>query len=109
LCQDYSQFTSRGAELIALGPDGPNAFKRYWAENAIPFTGCADIKSKVSDRFYQEVNLWKLGRMPAIFVIDRQGKVRFAHYGDSMSDIPSNETVLAVLDQVIAESLTFPG
>lgn len=59
--------------------------------------------SKVADQFYQEVNLWKLGRLPAIFVIDRQGKVRYAHYGDSMADIPANETVLAVLDQIINE------
>lgn len=103
MCQDYSQFTDRGAEVIALGPDGPNAFKRYWSENAIPFPGCPDIKSKVADQFYQEVNLWKLGRMPAIFVIDRQGKVRYAHYGDSMSDIPSNETVLSVLDGITKE------
>lgn len=103
MCQDYSQFTARGAEIIALGPDGPNAFKRYWSENTIPFTGCPDIKSKVADTFYQEVSLWKLGRMPAIFVIDRQGKVRFAHYGDSMSDIPTNATVLAVLDEIIKE------
>ncbi len=89
--------------MIAIGPDGPNAFKRFWSENSIPFIGCPDIKSKVADQFYQEVNLWKLGRMPAIFVIDRQGKVRFAHYGDSMSDIPANETVLAVLDEVNKE------
>lgn len=89
--------------MIAIGPDGPNAFRRYWGENAIPFIGCPDIKSKVADQFYQEVNLWKLGRLPAIFVIDRQGKVRYAHYGDSMADIPANETVLAVLDQIINE------
>ncbi len=103
MCQDYDQFSARGVEIIAIGPDGPNAFKRYWSENAIPFTGCADIKSKVADTFYQEVNLWKLGRMPAIFVIDREGQVRYAHYGDSMSDIPTSATVLAVLDEVIKE------
>jgi len=100
LRQDYTQFTTRGAEVIAIGPDGPNAFKRFWAENDMPFIGCADIKSRAAERFFQEVSLWKLGRMPAIFVIDRQGKIRFSYYGDSMSDIPANETVLAVLDQL---------
>jgi len=85
---------------MALGPDGPNAFKRYWESEQIPFIGLPDIKSKVSDTYYQEVNLFKLGRMPAIFVIDRQGMIRFAHYGDSMKDIPPNQVILDVLDQL---------
>ncbi len=101
--QDYAEFTARGAALIAIGPDGPNAFKRYWQENQIPFTGCPDLRSRVADQYYQEVNLFKLGRMPAIFVIDRQGQVRYSHYGDSMADIPENSAILAVLDQINQE------
>lgn len=101
--QDHDQFTARGAKIVAIGPDGPRAFLKYWTENSLPFTGCPDIGSKVSDRFYQEVNLFKLGRMPALFVIDHQGRIRYSHYGDSMSDIPSNETVLNVLDMLREE------
>jgi len=36
--------------------------------------------------------------MPALFVIDRKGALAFAHYGTSMSDIPSNSEMLKVLD-----------
>jgi peroxiredoxin len=100
LRQDYAQFQSRGAEIIALGPDGPNAFRKFWAENDMPFIGCADIKSKAADKFHQEVNLFKFGRMPAIFVIAPDGTVRYSHFGDSMSDIPSNDTVLQVIDEI---------
>lgn len=64
----------------------------------MPFIGCADIKSKVAETFYQEVNLLKLGRMPAIFVIDQDQTIRFSHYGSSMSDIPENAVVLAAID-----------
>ena len=96
---DYAQFQARGAEIIALGPDGPNAFRKYWAENEMPFIGCADIKSRVADQFHQEVNLFKLGRMPAVFVLDPQGKILYSHHGDSMSDIPANEEIFNVLDQ----------
>lgn len=66
----------------------------------MPFIGCADIRSRVADLYYQEVNLLKLGRMPALFVIDREGIIRYAHYGDSMADIPTNESVLKVLDEL---------
>lgn len=69
----------------------------------MPFIGLPDLRSRVANRYYQEVNLFKFGRMPALFVIDRQGVIRFAHYGDSMQDIPPNELVLEVLDQINAE------
>ncbi len=98
--QDYEQFQARGAAVIALGPDGPAAFRRYWQENDLPFIGCADLRSRVADRYYQEVNLFKLGRMPALFLIDREGSVRYEHYGDSMSDIPDNLSILKLLDQL---------
>jgi peroxiredoxin len=100
LRQDYAEFTRRGVEIIAIGPDGPGAFKRYWQAESIPFPGCADIKNRVADQYYQEVNLFKLGRMPALFVIDQIGLIRYAHYGDSMSDIPTNQEVLEQLDSL---------
>jgi peroxiredoxin Q/BCP len=104
LRQDVDLFEQSGAKILVLGPDGPNAFKRYWEENSMPFIGMADIRSKVADLFYQEVNWLKLGRMPALFVIDRAGMIRYAHYGDSMADIPSNQDVLAVLNELKKEA-----
>lgn len=71
----------------------------------MPFIGVADLRSRVADRYAQEVNLFKLGRMPALFVIDKYGVIRFAHYGDAMSDIPANDTVLAVIDAINDEGL----
>jgi peroxiredoxin Q/BCP len=104
LRQDHSEFVSRGAAIIVVGPDGPNAFRNYWQENDMPFIGAADLRSRVADRYAQEVNLFKLGRMPALFVIDRQGVIRFEHYGDNMQDIPANSTVLDVIDAINLEA-----
>ena len=101
--QDYAEFTARGAEILALGPDGPRAFQRYWEQEQIPFPGMADVHSKVASQYDQEVNLFKMGRMPAIFVIDRQGHIRYRHYGDAMQDIPANQTILDVLDELNRE------
>jgi peroxiredoxin len=103
LRQDYPEFVKRNAEVVAVGPDGPNAFKRYWQTESIPYIGLADIGNKVADQFNQEVNLWKLGRMPAMFVLDRKGIIRYQHYGESMSDIPTDAEILKVLDQLNIE------
>jgi peroxiredoxin len=100
LRQDYSEFTRRGAEIVALGPDGPNAFRRYWEEEHLPFIGCADIKSAVASQYQQEVNWIKMGRMPALLIIDKEGQIRFRQYGESMSDIPENTEVLKILDEM---------
>jgi peroxiredoxin len=100
LRKDYAEFQACNAEIVTLGPEGPMAFSRFWQEQDMPFIGLADIGSKVADLYYQEVNLFKLGRMPAIFIIDLEGYIRYCHYGNSMSDIPENKEVLAVLDEL---------
>lgn len=102
--QEYAEFTRRGAEVIAVGPDGPEEFRRYWADNQIPFVGLADPKHKVANTYGQEVNLLKLGRMPALVVVDADGVIRYRHYASRMSDIPENAEVLGVLDRLVAES-----
>jgi len=103
LRQDYAEFQSRNAEILTMGPDGPNAFRRYWENNQVPFIGMADIKSRVADLYYQKVNIFKLGRMPALFIIDLEGNLRFSHYGDSMANILPNSILLDFLDVLNSE------
>jgi peroxiredoxin Q/BCP len=64
------------------------------------FIGLPDPDYSVLKLYGQEVNLFKLGRMPAQVIIDRDGIARFVHYGKSMSDIPSNKELLALLDSI---------
>ena len=58
--------------------------------------------------YRQVVNLAKLGRLPALMVIDRHGQVRYEHYGSSMSDIPENSLVLGMVDRLNRESKEKP-
>jgi peroxiredoxin Q/BCP len=41
--------------------------------------------------------------MPALLVIDKHGRVRYAHYGHSMSDIPPNLEILDLLETLNSE------
>ena len=100
LRQDYPEFVKRQAQVLVLGPEDANAFATYWREHALPFVGLPDPTASVLKLYGQEVNLFKLGRMPAQVIVDRAGMARFVHYGHSMSDIPENAEVLALLDEL---------
>jgi peroxiredoxin Q/BCP len=77
----YQEFKRRGAEILAVGPDSLPIFRQYWTNENIPFIGLPDPSHSVARMYRQEVNLFKLGRMPLNCVIDAEGYVRFAHYG----------------------------
>lgn len=83
-----------------MAPDGPSVVKTYWTNERIPFPGLSDPQHFVSDTYDQEVSLFKMGRMPALFVVDKRGRVRYEHYGKSMSDIPQNKDLLELLDEI---------
>lgn len=97
---DYAEFTLRQTEILAIGPDGPHAFQHYWKENNIPYVGLPDPKHKIADLYKQQVNLLKLGRLPAAMLLDKTGNLRYQHYGDSMADIPDNKLFLFLLDTI---------
>jgi peroxiredoxin len=103
LRQDYDAFVGRDAEVVAVGPEDQRAFQEYWQKEDLPFVGLADPTHTVARRYGQEVSLLKLGRMPALMVIDKAGRVRYKHYGSSMQDIPPNADILAVLDDLNQE------
>jgi peroxiredoxin Q/BCP len=100
LRHDYQEFVQRQTRVIVVGPEDANAFEAYWTENDLPFIGLPDPKASVLKLYGQEVNLFKLGRMPAQVIIDKSGTARFVHYGHSMSDIPENSEVFDMLDQL---------
>jgi len=108
LRQDYQDFVKRQAQVIVVGPEDAKAFAAYWQQHDLPFVGLPDPQASVLKLYGQEVNLFKLGRMPAQVIVDKAGVARFVHYGHSMSDIPPNEEVLALLDQlnVTVETIT---
>jgi peroxiredoxin len=99
---DNQEFVKRQTRVIVVGPEDARAFEAYWRAHDLPFTGLPDPKACVLKLYGQEVNLFKLGRMPAQVIIDKAGVVRFVHYGHSMADIPENSELLPLLDSLNA-------
>ncbi|RIK28580.1 MAG: thioredoxin peroxidase [Anaerolineae bacterium] len=104
LRDSYSEFASRGAEILAVGPHNMETFQRYWKNETIPFVGLPDPDRRVARMYKQKVNLFKFGRMPLLCILDKSGYIRYVHYGASMRDIPSNEELLGVIDELNASS-----
>ena len=102
LRRDHAQFVARDIDVVVVGPEDARAFADYWQRESLPFVGLPDPRSSVLKLYGQQVNLFKLGRMPAQVLIDKGGVARFVHYGHSMSDIPENEEILALGDEVNA-------
>ncbi len=100
LRQDYAEFEKRATKVIVAGPEGGEAFAKYWRDHDLPFVGLPDPKASVLKLYGQEVNLFKLGRMPAQVIVDKSGMARFVHYGHDMTDIPDNSELFEILDQI---------
>jgi peroxiredoxin Q/BCP len=105
LRQDYDKFVAQDTEVIVVGPEGADAFADYWQKNDLPFVGLPDPSHSVLKRYGQEVKIFKFGRQPAQVSMDKNGQVRFVHYGHDPSDIPSNEEILDVLKTMNSESV----
>jgi peroxiredoxin len=103
LRQDYQQFVSRNTEIIAIGPEATKAFADWWHEHQMPFTGIADPRHVIADTYGQQVKLIKLGRMPASLLIDKNGAIRFKHFGESMADIALSQEMLSLIDDLNKE------
>jgi peroxiredoxin len=104
LRQDYQKFVERNAEIITIGPEDANAFTKWWHEHQMPFIGIPDPKHDVAKLYNQEFKPLRGGRLPALAVIDLDGKIRLMHYADLPSDIPSDEEVLSLLDNLNKET-----
>jgi peroxiredoxin len=104
LRQDYSEFIKLETRVVVVGPEDDGAFQSYWEKHDLPFIGLPDPKASVLKLYGQEVNLFKLGRMPAQVIVDKTGIARFAHYGHNMSDIPLNAELFDLLEEINREN-----
>lgn len=100
LRQDYDQFVERDTAVIIAGPEKADKFQDYFSEHNLPFVGLPDPKHSVLKLYGQQVKIFKFGRMPAQLLIDKEGTVRFVHYGHDMTDIPKNDEMLSLIDSL---------
>ncbi len=72
--------------------------EQKYARNTYPIY--YDKEEKVSKMLNQEKKLLKLGRMPGLLILDKNNVIQYAYYSDSMKDIPENEDLFEVIENL---------
>ena len=93
---NHAAFVAAGIVVVAVSQDDAEDVNAYWEENRIPFV-CIPDPDGVLKALYNQQS--KMGPLPALFVIDREGILRLAHYGDGMADIPKSAELLAIAER----------
>jgi len=98
--RDFEKFRKRNVPVAVIAPHDSQRVKVFWEEEGLPFIGIPDPEGKLGKLYEQEWNPLKLGRMPALFIVDQQGKIAFAHYGKNMADIPAADEIINIIESV---------
>lgn len=99
MCQEYQDFIKLDTEIIVVGSEKAETFQQYWQKENLPFIGLPDPEHVIQKLYGQEVKALKLGRMPAQVLVEQSGMIGYAHYGDSMMDIPANKEIMNLIKQ----------
>jgi peroxiredoxin Q/BCP len=97
---DMQRFRQAGAKIFVVVKDKAHKMRRYWSKQLLPFAGIPDPEGVLGQLYGQQWRLTRLGRLPAIFVVDRQRRLAHVHYSRSMSDIPEIRTLLQVVQSL---------
>ena len=92
--EDIERFTGAGLKVVAVAPDTAEGVARFVRDRDFPFPLLADSDHSVFDAYDVVSRMASLGQRPAVFVVDRDGIVRFDSIGTQQWQIPSNDTVL---------------
>jgi len=92
------EFQQRGAQLLAIAPDTLENARRYFQTNDIPFPCLPDPEREVFRQYDVRSAMVSLGQRPGLFVIDKEGVVRYAYLGWQQWEIPTVDETLEQLD-----------
>ena len=86
---DIDKFRSAGAQVVAIAPDTAEGVAKFTADNHYPFPLLADSDHTVFDGYDVASKLMSLGQRPAVFLVGRDGIVRFDSVGTQQWQIPT--------------------
>lgn len=92
------EFEQRNAKVIAIAPDTVENARTYFDQQDLPFTSLPDPDRAVFRQYDVKSTMVSLGQRPGLFIVDKDGIVRFAYLGWQQWEIPSIDETLRELD-----------
>jgi peroxiredoxin len=93
----------RGVQVVTVVAQRSEAVRRYVEESGLPFNILVDESRDVLKAYgiWHRLGLdaWNIAR-PALFLIDRDGSIRYSFVGESQEEFPSHEEILRALDAI---------
>jgi len=103
LAEDYDKIKQAGGELIAVSVDEQSFAWSMAQTTGAKFQILSDADKKTITE-YGIVNAAEHGGIahPSIFVLDKEGRIRYMYVGKNAQDRPPDETILVELRKVVA-------
>ena len=101
LRHDYPKFQALHAEVLVMVPNGPKMIEKYIRDHAVPYPILSDKGAVAAAQYMQVKKFFVLGT-PSVFLVDKTGRIAYAHYASSLLAEPGNQEPLAVLGQLAA-------
>jgi peroxiredoxin len=103
LAEDYDKIKQAGGELIAVSVDEQSFAWSMAQTTGAKFQILSDAEKKTITE-YGIVNAAEHGGIahPSIFVLDKEGRIRYMHVGKDAQDRPPDETIVEELKKVVA-------
>lgn len=123
---EYERFTEAGGQVAVVTMGRPEQARKFREYYKLPFVLLSDPEQTAYRAFHVPrggilsvagPGMWAAGaqsllkhglgqivgdpyQLPGSFVIDRAGKIVFAHRGKSSADVPTNDELLAQLQRL---------
>jgi peroxiredoxin len=107
LRRDYQKFRNLNTEVVVIVPNGPKMIERHINRHATPYPILSDKGAKITAQYGIDARQAVIFQVftPTIFLVDRSGVIRYAHYGTSYIQEPDNGEPLAVLSKLLSDGL----
>ncbi len=97
LHQDIQKFKDLKIKVVVICPENMAGVEKFVAKQPLEIDLVADPQHVIADRFKQQVKIFKLGRMPAQIILNKDDKQVFEHYASSMTNIIENNVILSAI------------
>jgi methyl-accepting chemotaxis protein len=103
LAQHSPEYVARGLQVVTVVAQASDVVRRYVEDTGVPFNILIDESREVLKAYgvWHRLGLdaWNIAR-PALFVVDRSGRIRYSFVSERQDEFPSHEDIMREIDKL---------